>query len=93
MKNFLDNIIDFDEFKTAFSLLYWKTTKEVDIFIIDLKQIEKFQPSTRAYRFASFIGSIFRQFEEVEEEYCTKQEVKDDVKEAYLKFQNFLNEG
>ena len=93
MKNFIDNIINFDEFETAFSLLYRKTSEEVDMFIVDLKQIEKFQPSTRSYRFASFIGSIFRQFEEVEDEYCTKQEVKDSVKKVYLKFQNFLNEG
>ncbi len=63
------------------------------MFIIDLKYIEKFQPSTRPYRFASFMGSIFRQFEDVEDEYCTKQEVKDYVKKVYLKFQNFFNEG
>ena len=86
MKNFLDNILDFDEFETAFSLLYRKTTEEVDMFIIDLKQIEKFQPSTRSYRFASVLGSIYRQFEEVEDEYCTEQEVKDYVKEVYSKF-------
>ena len=86
MKNFLDNILDFDEFETAFSLLYWRTSKEVDMFIIDLKQIEKFQPSTRSYRFASVLGSIYRQFEEVEDEYCTEQEVKDYVKEVYSKF-------
>ena len=92
MKNFIDNIFDFDEFETAFSLLYRKTTEEVDMFIINLKQIDKFQPSPRSYRFASFIGSIFRQFEEVEDEYCTEQEVKDFVKKVYLKFQNFLNE-
>jgi hypothetical protein len=90
MKNFLDNILDFDEFETAFSLLYRKTTEEVDMFIIDLKQIDKFQPSlTRPYRFASFIGSIFRQFEEVEDEYCTERDVKDFVKEVYLKSQIF----
>ena len=93
MKNFLDNILDFDEFETAFSLLYRRTSKEVDMFIIDLKQIEKFQPSPRSYRFASFIGSIFRQFEEVEDESCTERDVKDFVKKVYLKFQNFLNEG
>ncbi len=89
MKNFLDNILDFDAFETAFSLLYRKTTEEVDMFIIDLKQIDKFQPSTRSYRFASFMGSIFRQFEEVEDGYCTKQDVKDFVKEVYLKSQIF----
>ena len=89
MKDFLDNIINFDEFETAFSLLYRKTSQEVAILIIELKQIDKFQPSTRSYRFASIIGSIYRQFEEVEDEYCTKEEVKDYVKENYLKFQNF----
>ena len=50
MKNFLDNILNFDEFETAFSLLY----------------------------------------KEVEDKYCTEQEVKDYVKEVYLK--KFLNE-
>ena len=38
MKNFIDNIINFDEFETAFSLLYRKTRKEVNMFKIDLKQ-------------------------------------------------------
>jgi len=89
MKNFLENILGFDEFETAFSLLYRKTTEEVDTFIIDLKQIDKFQPSTRSYRFASFIGSIFRQFEEVEDEYCTERDVKNFVTEVYLKSQIF----
>jgi hypothetical protein len=92
MKNFLDNIINFDEFETAFTLLYRKTRKEVRIFIIDLTQIEKFRPSTRSYRFASSIGSIFRQFEEVEDEYCTKQEVKDSVKKFFFKIQKCLDE-
>ena len=89
MKNFLDNILDFDEFESAFSLFYEEVRKEVNMFKIDLEQIDKFQPSTRSYRFASVIGSIYRQFEEVEDEYCTEQEVKDYVKEAYLKFQKF----
>ena len=89
IKNFLDNILDFDEFESAFSLFYEEVRKEVNMFKIDLEQIDKFQPSTRSYRFASVIGSIYRQFEEVEDEYCTEQEVKDYVKEAYLKFQKF----
>ncbi len=89
MKNFLDNILDFDEFETDFSLLYEEVRKEANMFKIDLEQIDKFQPSTRSYRFASVISSIYRQFEEVEDEYCTEQEVKDYIKEAYLKFQKF----
>ena len=89
---FLNNILDFDEFKTAFSLLYEEVREKVDIFTIDLEQIDKFQPSTRSYRFASFMGSTYRGFEEVEDEYCTEQELKDSVKEDYLELQNFLNE-
>ena len=89
MKNFLDNILDFDKFETAFSLFYEEVRKKVNMFKIDLEQIDKFQPSTRSYRFTSVIGSIYRQFEEVENEYCTEQKVKDYVKEAYLKFQKF----
>ena len=89
MKNVLDNILDFDEFETAFSLLYEEVRKEVNMFKIDLEQIDKFQPRRRSYRFASVLGLIYRQFEEVEDEYCTEQEVNDYVKEAYLKFQKF----
>ena len=89
MKNFLDNILDFDEFESAFSLFYEEVRKEVNMFKIDLEQIDKFQPSTRSYRFASVLGSIYREFEAVEDEYCTEQEVKDYVREAYLKFQKF----
>ena len=62
IKNFLDNILDFDEFETAFSLFYKEVRKEVDMFKIDLEQIDKFQPSTRSYQFASVICSIYRQF-------------------------------
>lgn len=89
MINFLDNILDFYEFETAFSLVYEEVRNEVNRFKINLEQIDKFQPSTRSYQFASVIGSIYRQFEEVEDEYCIEQKIKDYVKEAYLKFQKF----
>ena len=89
IRNFLDNILDFDEFETAFSLLYEEVRKEIDVLTIDFEQINKFHPSTRLYRFASVIRSIYCQFEEVKDEYYTEQEVKDYVKEIYLKFQNF----
>ena len=45
MKNFLDNIFDFDEFETAFSLLYDEVRKEVDMFQIDLEHVDKSKPS------------------------------------------------
>lgn len=89
MKDFLNNIINFDEFETAFTLLYHKAREEFNMFVIDLKQIEKFQPSTRSDRFAGYINAILREFEAVEDEYYTEQEVKYYVKKAYLKFQKF----
>ena len=89
MKDFLDNILDFDQFETAFSFLSEEVTKEVDMFKIDLEKINNFQPSTRSYRFASLVGAIYRQFEEIQDEYCTEQEAKEYVKECYLEFQKF----
>ena len=64
MKDFLDNTINFDEFETDFRLLYYKTREEFEMFVRDLKQIEKFQPNTRSDRFTCYIGGIFREFEE-----------------------------
>ena len=89
MKDFLDNIINFDEFETAFTLLYDKKCEEFDMFVTDLEQIEKFEPSTRSDQFAGYITGIFREFEAVEDEYRTQQELKYYVKEVYLKFQKF----
>lgn len=71
MKNFLDNSNNFDEFETTFSLLYEEVKKEVNMLITDLEQIDKFQPSTKSYQFASTLGLIYHQFESVEDEYCT----------------------
>ena len=90
MKDFLDNIINFYEFETDFTLLYHKTREEFDMFVIDLKQIEKFQPSTRSDRFAGYINGIFREFEAVEDDYCTEQDLKDYVKKVYLKFERLV---
>ena len=92
MKNFIDNILNFEEFETAFSLLYDEVIKEFDIYKIDLEKIDKFQPSTRSYKFARVMHSIYRQFESIEDEHKTEQELKDYVKEEYLKIQKFLNE-
>ena len=89
MESFINNILDFDEFETVFESLYRKVGKEEDMLQIDLEYIDKFQPSTRPYTFASVMGAIYRTFEEVEDEYTTKQEAKDYVKEKYLEFQKF----
>ena len=48
MKNFLDNISDFEEFETAFSILFNKVQKDVEISKRDLKKVDNFQLSTRS---------------------------------------------
>ena len=65
--------------------------KKVESIILDLKQIDKFEPSIRPDRFARYINSIFRQFEEVEDEYVTEQEAKNYVKNNYFRIlESFL---
>ena len=92
IKNLLTNIINFDEFETAFLVLYYKVRKEFDLFSTDVEQIENFQPSTRPYRFASIINSFYRQFEEIEDEYITEQEAMNYIKETCLKSKIFKDE-
>ena len=92
IKNFLVNNISFDEFETAFSVLYYKVRKEFESFSTDLEQIENFQPSTRPYIFASIINAFYRQFEEVKDEYITEQEAMKYIKETCLKSQIFKDE-
>ena len=89
MKKFLDNILDFEEFETAFRLLYYDVREKCNLFKRDLNQIETFHPSKRSDRFASYMNGIFREFEAVEDEHCLKQDLKNYVKEIYLKIQKF----
>ena len=89
---FLDHNSNFDEFEIAFTLLFDKTLDEVNMVTQDVEKIEKFQPSTRADRFASYMTYIFREFEAVEDEYITKQELKDDIEKTYFKVRSSLNE-
>jgi hypothetical protein len=51
-----------------------------------------FELDPRSNKFSSWITAIYRQFQELKDEYCTEQEIKDFVKKVYLKFENFLNE-
>lgn len=91
MKNFLDNSLDFEQSENVFSLLYEEVRKEIDMFKIDLEQIDKFEPSTRSYRFASFIGSIYREFDDVEDDYCTEQDsIKEAIVSTYLNIKKLI---
>lgn len=92
MKKFVNNSIDMEEFEKEFSLLYWKADKAFETFKTDLKKLERLQldPKASECRFSSFIVSIFRQFEVLEDEECSEQDVKDLVKNNLLLMQPYL---
>lgn len=79
MENYVNDSIDMEEFEIAFSLLWWESMKEHVTFKRDLKRVKNFQHNPRSDRFCSFITSVFRQFEVLEDEDATEQEVKDYV--------------
>ena len=90
MENFIHNSIDMEEFEIAFSQLWWKSMKEDKAFQMDLKRVENLQLDPRSDRFGSFITSVFRQFEVLEDEECTEQEVKDYVRDILQEIQPYL---
>jgi hypothetical protein len=92
MKNFVNNSIQMEEFETEFSSLYWKTYEQYTTYENDLKKLEKLDldPISSECRFSSFIVSIFRQFEVLEDEECSEQNVKDLVKNNFILMQPYL---
>lgn len=92
VKSFVEDSLEFEQFETNFSLLWEKSRDEFRAVQRDLEQIKNFHPNPRSYGFSSWTTVIYRKFEELEDEYCTEQDIKDFAKEVYLKFQHFLNE-
>ncbi len=86
LNQFLENTISFDEFETVFTLLYYEINEQANMYNRDLAKIEKFQPSTEGNGFATARGGIFRSFEEVEDEICTKLEFNNYVKNIFSRF-------
>jgi hypothetical protein len=56
----------------------------------DLKRVENLQLDPRSDGFGSFITAVFRQFEVLEDEECTEQEVKDYVRNTLREIQPYL---
>ena len=90
MENYVHNSIDFDHFEIAFSRL-WKETFRADrAFQMDLKRVKNLKLDPRSEGFGSFITAVFRQFEVLEDEECTEQEVKDYVRNTLREIQPYL---
>ena len=90
MENYVHNSIDFEHFKIAFSQLWWDMIEEDEALQMDLKRVENFQLDPRSDGFGSFITSVFRQFEVLEDEECTEQELKDYVRNTIRQIQPYL---
>nr|WPV76441.1 hypothetical protein [Naviculales sp.] len=90
MENFVNDSIEMEEFKIAFSRLWWENMEAHNIFKRDLKGLKNFELDPRSDRFCSFVTSVFRQFEILEDEDCTEQEVKDYVRDILQEIQPYL---
>lgn len=51
--------------------------EEDEVLQMDLKQVKNLQLDSKLAGFSSFINAVFDQFEVLEDEECTEQEVKD----------------
>ena len=90
MENYTHNSIDIEQFEIAFSQLWWKTMEQDEALQMDLKRVENLQLDPKSDGFGSFITSVFRQFEVLEDEECTEQEVKDYVRNTLREIQPYL---
>jgi hypothetical protein len=90
MENYTHNSIDMEQFEIGFSRLWWDSMKEDATFTKDPKRVKNFQLNPKAYGFCGLVTAIFRQFEVLEDEECTEQEVKDYVRDMLQEIQPYL---
>ena len=57
---------------------------------IDLKGLKNFELDPKSDGFGSLVTSVFRQFEVLEDEECTEQEVRDYVRDILQEIQPYL---
>ena len=93
MKNFINGIIDSQEFSDSFFGLHRKTSKAYDAleFEINSKKFKDFQPDPRSKRFGTLISFLSAECDNFEEDYDNK-EFYDSIKDCFLKLQKVLNE-
>ena len=64
--------------------------KVYDTFEIDFKELKNFELEPKSNRFGSWVTAVLRQFEVLENEEFTEQEVKDYVQNTLRKIQPYL---
>jgi hypothetical protein len=78
--------------RSDFELLQlWRDSMKKDKALqIDLKGLKNFELDSKSDGFGSFITAVFRQFEVLEDEECTEQELKDYVQNTLREIQPYL---
>jgi hypothetical protein len=90
MDNLIHGLIDMEKFEITFSRLWKETFRADSAFQIDLKRVENLQLDPRSDGFGTLVTSVYRQFEVLEDEECTEQEVKDYVRNTLREIQSYL---
>jgi len=90
MNNLIYGLIDMKKFEITFSRLWNETFRADSAFEMNLKLIENLQLDPRSDGFGSFITAVFRQFEILEDEECTEQDVKNYVQNTLREIQPYL---
>ena len=80
IENYVNDSIGFEDFEITFLQLLWKSMKEDKALQINLKELKNFELDPKSDGFSSLVTSVFRQFEILENEECTEQEVKNYVR-------------
>jgi hypothetical protein len=90
MENLIDGLIDMEKFEITFSRLWKETFRADSAFQMDLKRVENLQLDPRSDEFGPLVTSVYRQFEVLEDEECTEQEIKDYVRKTLREIQPYL---
>jgi len=90
MENYTHNSIDMEQFEIAFSRLWRDSMKKDKALQIDLKGLKNFELDSKSDGFGSWVTAVFRQFEVLEDEECTEQELKDYVQNTLREIQPYL---
>ena len=64
--------------------------EEDEALQMDLKRVENLQLDPKSDGFGSFITAVFRQFEVLEDEECTEQEIKYYIQNTLREIQPYL---
>lgn len=93
MENFINGIIDGQEFSDSFSALRQKCMDSFDAleFEINSKKFKDFQPDLKSKGFGTLISFLSAECDNFEEDYDNK-EFYDSIKDCFLKLQKALNE-